>query len=275
MVYYRRKKVSKSRGWMRRNIGRAGSALKKRYVSKGKLSLAKVASDAKYALSIAKTASGLLNTEKKRTELNFYNYSLAQVSHNSTGHTLFEITPTPSQGTGNGGRVGSSISLRSFHLRLNMWQQSDTVSPINMRFYIVQTRNGESLDISKFLQYNKYLYAQNSVAIYDLQSQRDPDYFNDIKVIRSKAVRMKTDAFDNCREIKSFSLSCNFGRNGKHIRFNDNGNTPSNTRLWFVGVADNGNCSQANASTLAGVINTGANTGIIFNIDMCHYFIDN
>lgn len=274
-MWYRKKGQHKSRGWGRRNASRFGKAVKSRYVSKGKLSLSKVASDAKYALSIAKTAQGLLNTEKKRVEYNSYGNVVGQVNYNSSGHCVVEITPTPSQGTGYGTRVGSSISLRSIHSRLQLQTQDNFLANGNYKFMIVQTRNGDAFDITKFLNWNRFVYALSSTAIYDTISERDPDYFRDYQVLRTKVIKFPQDTFNNNKQQRTFSLSLNFGRNGKHIRYDDNTNTPTNTRLYIVALADTGNCSGVNASTLGGIMVTGVQTGAFFNMEQTSYFIDN
>lgn len=274
-MWYRKKGQHKSRGWGRRNASRFGKAVKSRYVSKGKLSLSKVASDAKYALSIAKTAQGLLNTEKKRVEANSYGNLVGQVNYNGSGHSIVEITPTPSQGTGYGNRMGSSISLRSYHIMIQLQTQDNFLANGNYKFMIVQTRNGDAFDISKFLNVNRFIYALSSTAVYDTVSERDPDYFKDYQILRTKVIKFPQDTFNNNKQQRTFSLSLNFGRNGKHIRYDDNTNTPTNTRLYIVAVADTGNCNASTASTLGGIMVSGAQTACFYNMEHVAYFIDN
>lgn len=273
--YYRGKKAGRGRGWLKRNMGRAGSALKKRYTSGGKLSLAKIASDAKYALSIAKTARGLLNTEKKRYEINNYNQTMAQVNANASGHWTYEITPSVSQGTGFGSRQGSSISVRSMFFRFQLAQQSAASAPTTVRLYVIQTRNGDAFDVTQFLNYNKYLGALNGVNIYDTHCSRDPDFFSNFRVLRSKQIRLQPDQLSSQSIVKDVTLKLNFGRNGKHVRLNDNTNTPTNTRFYLLALADCGNCNVSTASTLAGIPINAISTGVSMNMDGTVYFIDN
>lgn len=277
--YYAGKRKSSSRGWLKRNIRRAKpiyNMAKSRYAPSGKLNVSKIQSDINYVKNIATTAYGLLNTEKKRSEFNFYNQAIGQVnSTNGSGHWYQEITCTPSQGTGYGNRMGSSISLRAMCLNMQLYQQSSAQTPMKIIFYVIQTSSGKGFSIGEFLQYNKYLFALNSSAVYDTHCQRDPDYFKDYKVLRKKIVRLSPDQYSGQTQVKDVQIKLNFGKYGKHIRFNDNTASTTNNQFYILAVADCGNKDTTNSSTLNGIPITGTSTGAWLQVDGVSYFIDN
>lgn len=258
-----RRAVTKSTAGVRSAVG---SAFKKRYWHKG--GITQLAKD----VSMLK---GMVNVEKKRHEINSYDNSLGQIIANGNGYGQFEITPLPSQGTGYSGREGSSILFKAFHLALQFRQQNNTLVPIKIDTYIVQTRNGATLDATQMFQANKYIYAKDSVSIIDANSARNPDYFGDFKVLKKKTIWIRQDQASTSQvQTKNVHIGMKF-RKGHHVRFSGNSNTPTNSRFFVLMLCDIGNGSALTASSLTAVPYTTQLTGLYYNLDHVSYFIDN
>lgn len=277
--YYAGKRKSSSRGWLRRGAKRVYKAASKRYAPGGKLDVQKIQSDINYVKSIATTAYGLLNTEKKRNELNFYGRNVGQVNGTASGHDTFEITPAPSQGNGYGNRTGGSISFRSSYIACQVIQQPFNQQPMRLMVRLIMTTNGDAFDATEFLQYNRFLYATNSVAIYDSLCDRDPDFFRKYKVIRQKMVTLKADATENATNgynyvVNNFKMLLNFGKYGHHVRFDNNTSTSTGKRFFILVTADTGNIA-ATDSTLNNIGQYKASTGATTNWIINNYYIDN
>lgn len=273
MAIYRKAK----RG-AKRTANRIGSGVWKdiktytgnRYGRDGNYNYGQIARDALAGVNMLK---GLINTEKKRYESNSINAAfIGQVQNNAGLQNYWELTPTPSIGTGYGGREGSSILLKSMYMACQATGQASQSSRIKGKIYIVMTKGGDAFDMTQFLQYNPFVYAQDSVAVYDLESARNPDFFKKYKVIRSKRFTLIPDAQSGNISTSVFKVGLKF-KKGLHIRYQGNGNTATGVRLFAVVVADSGNVGGSTSTLHVPV--TAATTGGTLAYNSIAYYIDN
>lgn len=226
----------------------------------------------------------MINAEKKRFNINATAQNqIGQYAWNGTvnsnAYFVADWTPFPSQGATNSTRNGSSIKLTSSYIQLQLYQQSATQHPMKFRFYLIQVLGAYQAPATvatQFLQANKFIAAEQSgTAIYDYNSQRNPDYFGHYKVIARRDIYLMPDATSSMVSIKDIKIPVKYGKTGHHIRFQGDTSNISNGELVALIVADSGN-----AGGTAGGITTAApvsavNIGAIFQYDVVHYYYDN
>lgn len=258
----------------RRVVRKAGALAKKRYFTGkgfGKPKIGQMVRD----VQMLKT---LVNAEKKRLNINDSGSTqqIGQVVGNASGHYLVDLTPNPSQGTGYNQRTGNSIKWSSSYFDLQFRQQANAVSPIRGRIYLVQVKGTPYGTVSnvmgQFIAANTFIGDQT---IYDWYSQRNPDYFQDFRVIRTKTFKVQMDQYSG----QSMITSVRFGMKLKnfHVRWSLDTATVSQGQIFMLIVLDNGNASGAtvNTSTSNNVANTAVNTGVYYAYNIQHYYIDN
>lgn len=116
---------AKARKYVKKQVRRAGKAIKKRYVAKGgNLKVGQIAKD-------VMMLKRLVNAEKKRTTLGSTSFEAAhftgQVNGNSSGHRIVDISPSAiNQGNGYNERNGNSIKLHSLVIKGQFIQMTNT-----------------------------------------------------------------------------------------------------------------------------------------------------
>lgn len=251
-----------------RNIARA---VKKRYVRKGKPNVKRIVKDVAFLKSV-------LNPEKKRYLINnSSNQPLGQISGNSNGCLALDVTPIVSVGAGYTQRNGASIRLHSSYMQFQLYHQSSTTSPIRIKFWLFQVMGNPQSPVSSvpasFLSPNPFIYSANTVAIYDYNSARNPDFMKQYKLIRSHTCTIQPDSLTSQIIVKDVKFGVKY-RN-YHTRFSQDSNTVTSGQLVLLITADVGNCSTSTTSTLALVPSTVANTGCSINYNILHYYYDN
>lgn len=238
--------------------------------------------------AIAKDVSmlkGMINAEKKRiTQSSSAQTQIGQYAWNGTvnsnAYFVLDVTPSPSQGTTLSTRNGASIKLSSSYLQFQFYQQSATQHPMKFRIYLIQVKGGiqtPATVASQFLQPNKFIaLEQSGTAIYDYNSERHPDYFNQYRVIRKKDVFLMPDATSSMVAIKNVKLPVRYGRGkGHHIRFQGDTGNLANGQLVCLIVADSGNAGGTAGGITTAAPVSAANTGAILQYDFVHYYYDN
>lgn len=238
-------------------------------IKKGKISSTRLIKD-------VQMMKALLNVEKKRV----VNYStsgaslIGQVNGNSSGHYLVDVTPLPPQGTGYNQRTGNSIKWCSSHYDIQLVQQSNTNSPLKIKYYFVKVLgtpySGMSAVVPQFINFNPFV---TGGTVYDYNSARNPDYFKDFKVVKSGTIYMAPDPQSATTMIKTLKLG--FKLDNHHVRWSVDNSTLSQGQIFLLMVADNGNINASTVSTLGGIPNTNSQTGVIFNYIRTDYFVDN
>lgn len=249
-------------------------------MKKGKLSSSRVVKQVPRLARDVSRIMGMLNTEKKRfTQVNSVTQGVGQLNGNSSGHWLIDITPTPTQGTGFENRTGNQIKLVSSHFDFQFIAQSANISGMRLKLQIIQVLGQPFSTVSdimgKFITNTKFIKTSGGAVanVYDINSDRDQDYFNNFRVLRTIYTYLKQD--DMSGEIQSSRIKFGLKYRNFHIRTNDNDPTLSKGQLIMLITADKGNWSSTTASTNTGVPIVAINTGAAFDYENIHYFVDN
>lgn len=238
----------------------------------------------------------LVNAEKKQFQINTATpFSVGQYVQSSATNAncacfCTEITPFPTSGTGYNQREGSSIKLHSSLMRFQLYQQSQTSSPIKISIQIIKvvgatqnisysTAGGGSSTLPTGLinlyDVNPFIGAGTGTMgqIIDYNSQRNQDNFKDYVVLRKKNFTLKNDALGSQTIIKDIKIPMRYKNH--HVRFDKNTTNITEGQLFLLILCDNGNTNSTNTGTLTGVPNTGVNTGAMVQYAITHYYYDN
>lgn len=225
---------------------------------------------------------GIINAEKKRYNIvNSGAVAIGQVVGNASGHVCFDITPTPSQSNTISGRSGSSLKLTTAFMKFQFNQLANANHPARLKIHIIQVLGSPQLVANipnQFYQGNKWIATNNagSPQIYDFASERNPDYYGQYKVLRTKTFTIQPDSLSGQTMLKDIQMKMKFNKGkGHHIRYNADTNTVANGQIVCLITCDSGNASASTSSTLAGVQIQGTNTAYGLNYDMVHYYFDN
>lgn len=242
---------------------------KKRYVKKtGALKIGKMYKD---VLSMKK----MLNAEKKHLTTDIENAVVGQVNANNSGHYIVDVSPTPSQGTGFSNRIGQSIKQVSSYYVFQFQRQvglSNLPScKIKIQFvYVVGQPYGTiSNALSPFIKANPFI---DGATIYDIHSERRPEYFRDFRVLGTRYVYFAENDQANQPIIKTVKIPIKLPNNF-HVKWQGNTTTQTVGQIFMLITADNGNCGTV--STLDDVTVTTAITGLTFDWYVTHYWYDN
>lgn len=229
----------------------------------------------------------VINAEKKRYDIASFSTAtqLGQYAWNGTvnanAYIHLDITPSPSQGTSNSSRNGSSIKLSSSYMQFMLYQQANTAHPMRVCFEIFLVKAGyeanNSTQAFKIFEANQWIAnEQSGTAIIDYNSERKVDYYDQYKCLYRKTVVLQPDSTSSMVSIKNVKIPIKWMRGkGHHIRFAGDGTTISNGQLILFIRADSGNAgSTAGGITTAAPV-TGANTGAQIQYDIKHYYYDN
>lgn len=237
-------------------------------VKKGKLSLTRVLKD-------VNMIKGMLNTEKKRVyQTQTSPQTVGQINFNTSGHFLLDITPQPAQGVGFDQKTGNSIKWTSSFMEFLFQGQSGMISGVKLKIQIVKVVGLPFATLTnvmgQFVQNNFFI---NNGVVYDITSSRDPDFFKNFRVLKTKYVYMAPDSISGEPNIKNVKIGLkNLER---HVRTDNNSATISEGQVFLLITADRGNTSAASASTLNNVSISAVSTGVSFNYNFTHYYVDN
>lgn len=216
----------------------------------------------------------LINAEKKILVLSGQNQNVAQLTFNSQGAYTLDMTPNPAQGTTDNTRTGDSIKLTTSYLQFQLFGQSALIAPMRIRIEIWRVL-GTPQTVSTALGqiYDATVFASNTIR--DINSQRNPDYLGQYKLIYSRERRFAPPpAGVTQRMIMNWDIPLRYGQ-GHHVRLANASQTVEDGQLILFILADSGNYSTASASTDTVAPILAVNTGMIFHYNIKHYFLDN
>lgn len=202
---------------------------------------------------------------------------LAQSGHYMS--TLF--TPSPSNSTLDSGRVGDEITVTGMYNQLQFIQQSNAITKIRGRIYIVSPTLRSSYataTIDKFLNPNPITFAANGQVLYDLTSSRQSDNFQNWKVIRTMNFNVSPDLASTTQKM-NLTIPCNLKfKKGWKVRYDSAGNVAEG-QLYMVVVVDSGNASAVAFSGTgtggtSGIMNTDTLSGLSFQYYSRAYYVD-
>lgn len=273
--------MTKFKKYVKRQSRRAWKAIKKftgdRYgrganqiISKG---IPQMARDIKMLKSV-------INSEKLRFVLNTSQTApetLGQIKANAIGYYAGDITPTPSQGDGYNNRTGSSIKLHSSNLRFLFQEQSATMSDLNFKVMLFEVKGKTTTPataVSEIFNVNPF------TGIIDYNSTRNPDYFKDYKLLRTRhcKIPMNPASIAGQTGIKEIRIGMKY--KSRHVRWDKNTSVITSGQIVMFVFVDSGNADPAVAPSSAPYNNTsiavqGANTGAKMSFFIEHYYYDN
>lgn len=222
---------------------------------------------------------GLVNAEKKRININDVSSQqlVGQVNGATTsGHYIIDVTPAPVQGTGYSDRTGNSIKWTSSYFEMQFYGETSMINEIKLDIYLIKVNGLAQSSVGttvpgQFFLNNPFC---NAGTIYDSYCQRNPDYFKNFRVLRRIKTSVKSDSISGETSLRSV----NFGLKLKnhHCKWQANTTTLTEGQVCLLIVCNNGNCSTTTNCTISqGVPTTAMSTGLLYNYNINHYFIDN
>lgn len=270
-----RRKIQGKKWIPKKKSSAIGGFFRKRYGTLAKPKYGRILKDVMFL-------KGVVNAEKKRINVvNTGAVALGQVIGNASGHFCLDITPTPAQGATVSTRSGASIKLHSMFAKFQFNQLANTNHPARFKMQIVQVLGAPQLAgniPNQFFIGNRWISNNNSGSpqVFDFASERNPDYYGQYKVLRTKYFTIQPDSLSGQTMLKDVQLKMKFNRGkGHHIRFNADTTTVSNGQIVLIITCDSGNASASVTSTLAGVQISGVNTAYGLNYDIMEYYFDN
>lgn len=243
-------------------------------MKKGKLSSSRITKQIPRMLKDVSMLKAMVNAEKKRLEVNINtSQPVGQVNAAVSGHWLTDLTPNVPQGVGVSQKTGNSFKWHSSFLDFQFQQQSNVGSPLTLKIEIVKVVGLPYTNVSDIL--GKYIEstAFTTGTVYDINSPRDPDYFKNFVLLKRKYVKLPMDNISGQLVLKRVKLGLKLKNH--HVRTNNNDPTFSMGQVFMLITADNGNANASTASTILGIPNNAANTGVTFLAEFTHYFYDN
>lgn len=217
--------------------------------------------------------------EKKRIDLSNANTTefLGQVNINATNHYYQDVTPLPSLGASAFGRTGSAINIVSGFFKFQFRTQGSTTTPIKviLEWWHVKGAPQSALQFtSNLFNVNQWVYTSGGViaGIIDYNSEMDPDFMGQSRILRRKTIVMPQNNFTSGIQLKNVNIGLKF-KKGLHVRFNGDSATVADGQIMLTIRADSGN-TGGSASTLTGLGNQTASSGLTFNFDQRWYYHD-
>lgn len=243
-------------------------------IKKGKLSSSRMISNASKLVKDVAVLKSMINAEKKRFEVNLNTpNAIGQVNGNSSGHWLLDFTPNISQGVGYNQKNGNSFKWHSSFLDFQFTQQANTITAMKIKIELVQVIGQAKSTISSVM--GEYIEPTSflSSTVYDIHSPRDPDYFKNFRVLKTKYVTLPVDNIGAQTTLKRVKMGIKY--KDHHVRTNNNDPTITNGQVFILITTDSGNCSASTTSTITGIPINGVNTGATFLAEFTHYYYDN
>lgn len=268
--------ISRAKKTVKRGVKAVTKAAGKRYgmsygrkgLTMSKTSVSKLAKDVMMIKS-------RLNVEKKFKLGNVQLGFTAQMAINAAGYNAHDLTPTWTQGLGESDRVGNSIKLTGYNMKIQLRGQIQTLSARRLKLIIIKTTD----KVSTTSQIIDSMYDANPLTgLVDYHSQRDySDNKKVHKIVRVIPMYLKECnlAFNDDRTpaIKDYNVSLKLQDT---LRFETNASTtPNDYRMFFVIFCDTGNRSAATASTNGGCMVQAVNTGVEYQFHDRTWYVDN
>lgn len=256
--------------------------VKKRYnIGKGKKGGLNVGALAKDVASLAM----MINAEKKVYSITAGNQlasqAVAQVTTNTTGSRIYDITPLISQGATADTRNGDSVKFVSAYFQFMVSQQTATSVGNKVSIELWHYNGGSPISETDALNalYQPTVFS----SVIDYQSSRNIDRLGDFRIIRKMVVSLPAEQTSGVNVVKYVKMPIKFNKGkGHHVRYV--GATITNnpltdivngrSQLFLVYRAESGNRNLTTASTLNIPIQAVA-TGLIVQASYSMYYYDN
>jgi len=241
---------------------------KKRYVSKAGYKYDQIMKDIMVLKSI-------VNAEKKQFSVNSGTAPLGQTNGlTGDGAYIFDITPTPAQGTGDSNRVGDSIKLHSAVMNLQLKQQANTSHATRCIMEIYQVLGTPQTVANVLGQMFKPTPFLVGAPIRDYNAAYDQDYRQQYRCLFRRKLTVKADQTSVQTTHSTYKFPLRFGKFGQHIKYAENSGTVASGQIVLIIRCDSGNMGSA-ATTISNAVSTGPNSGLVLNRAMEYYYYDN
>lgn len=252
-----------------RRVAKKGLRLaKRRYYRGNKLNVRQIGKD-------VAMLKAMVNAEKKRITVSNNAVLLGQVNANNSGHILFDITPVIAQGTDYNQRTGASVKWHSSYFDMNFVGQASMTSGMKIQIQIVkvvgQVYSPISGVLDKFVLPTRFLSGTND--IYDVNSDRQPDYFKQFRVLRTLTTYIKPDTISGETALRRIKFGVKYPNH--HIKNEFGTATLADGQVFMMITADRGNSSSTACTLTDPVPIKTAQTGVSMAYELTHYYYDN
>jgi len=268
---------SRAKKTVKRGARAATKATGKRYgVSYGrqglKMSKSSVSRIAKDVMMI----KSRLNVEKKSKTGLVQLGTVAQMNQNTFGFVTHDLTPLWTQGVGEDQRVGNSLKLSGYNMKIQLRGMTSCYTSRRMKLMIIKTTD-TTTPLANIV--NDILDPNPLTGIIDYHSQWDyADNKRVHKVIRTVPMYLSKQSVvpgsgnDTFAAINDYNISLKLQ---DVIRFENNlVSSPNDCRYFVVILCDTGN-RAGSASTNPGCMVPAANSGVEYQFHDKFWYVDN
>lgn len=215
-----------------------------------------------------------LNVEKKSKTGLVQLGNVAQMNQNTFGFVTHDLTPLWTQGVGEDQRVGNSLKLTGYNMKIQLRGQQNTVSARRMKLMIIKTTDTTTPLINIV---NDILDPNPLTGIIDYHSQWDySDNKRVHKVLRTVRMYIKPPEFSTGsqseKSIRDYNISL---RLNDVLRFENNlVQEPNDCRYFLVILCDTGNLSATGSTNPGSMVPTGL-SGVEYQFHDKFWYVDN
>lgn len=264
---------SRAKKTFKRGTRAATKATGKRYgVSYGrqglKMSKSSVSRIAKDVMMI----KSRLNVEKKSKTGLVQTGEVAQMDGNTFGFVTHDLTPIWTQGVGEDQRVGNSLKLTGFNMKIQLRGQQNCTSARRMKLMIIKTTD-TTTPLANIV--NDIFDPNPLTGIIDFHSNWDySDNKRVHKVIRTFPMYLRSpdQGTQAARSIKDYNISLKLN---DVLRFENNlVSSPNDCRYFLLIMCDTGN-HGGGASSNPGCMVQDFNSGVEYQFHNKFWLVDN
>lgn len=206
------------------------------------------------------------SSETKYLDWSETGQNVAQVNQNATGHNSFQCQ-FPTEGDGTNERVGRKINVSYMVFKFQYWAQTALKDGMNLYVYLVKMKGPQAsstFQVGERWLPNKAIYDVNGGAVvYDPRSMKNLEQCGPYTIIKKAHVYMPPQQVNNVSTHQNLTMFIPMRNLG--LTFSSPlDTTPADCDYRVITFADVGN-RNATASTLLGISETAANTGVLFN----------
>lgn len=198
------------------------------------------------------------------------------------GWSLIDVTPTPSQGTGDHDRVGNQIRIKSFQFRFQGSQQKALSARMNLKVQLFRVK-GSPVDVSTQSSASAVmsrLYEVNPASQFtDYHSIRNTSFFPEFELLMSKHITCQPDMIKTDATGGLMAQICDaevHRKISRAVRWDTyNPDALSNGQILMVILASTGNKGPNNITgTYPALFNPQAVSGLAYTYAIRWNFTD-
>lgn len=234
-----------------------------------------VAKDVANLMKTVKEMKKRQNVEKNYLDKDVYTGALGQVNANNDGIQVNDVTPSISQGDGQGNRHGNSLKLTGMSFPISFIGQPNCHSARKIVVSLVRVRDNNNN--TSQLNVVEQLWDTNPLnGLRDTSAPRNyRNAKNDgVSIIRQKTYMLKSTQQNLTADTEQSHFTAKFNVTLQDIlRYETNADTfPDGTRYWLILQTDAGNIGTP--STLDVPVKTGL-TGVEYRVSQRSWYVDN